>query len=332
MCFEELVLRSQVEEAAFELVQDSLAGPLGLVLVGDVRLGGVEGRLFPFFPRRARHGVDHGNRLHLVAEQLDADCPLLDCRDDLDDVPAHAEVSALELEIVAAVIDVDQAAQDLVPFYPVPHPQGQLLFPELDRRSQAENAGNGRHDNDVPPLEQGGHRPQPQAVDLLVEVDFLLDVGVGSRAIGFRLVVVVVADEVLYRVVGKIPLKLTVELRGKSLVVGNDEGRPVELLDGIGHREGLAASGDPQECLELLSASDPGYQLFYGPGLIARWPVLGNQVESGHALFALPGPRGIASEPPNRRWHLEPQQSHPPTLVRPAPPSLEGLGFTPPKA
>ena len=268
-------------------MQDPLAGPLGLVLVGDVRLGGIEGRLFPLFPCGSGYRVDHRNRLHLVAEQLDADGPFLDRRDDLNDVPAHAEVPALQLEIVAAVVDVDQAPEDLVPLDPVPHPQGQLLLTELDRRAETEDAGNGRHDDDVAPLEQGRHRPQPQAVDLLVEVDLLLDVGVGRRAVRLRLVVVVVADEVLHRVVGEIPLKLPVQLRRKGLVVGYDEGRPAELLDGVGHREGLAASGDPQEGLELLSVGDPGYQLFDGPRLIARGPVLGNQVESGHAMVAL---------------------------------------------
>jgi hypothetical protein len=41
------------------------------------------------------------------------------------------------------------------------------------------------------------------AVDLLVDRGILLDIGVGARHIGFRLVVVVVGDEIFDRVVGK---------------------------------------------------------------------------------------------------------------------------------
>jgi hypothetical protein len=62
------------------------------------------------------------------------------------------------------------------------------------------------------------------AVDLLVDRGFLLDVGVGARNVGFRLVVVVVGDEILDRVVGKERLELSVELGGERLVRREDEG------------------------------------------------------------------------------------------------------------
>ena len=58
-----------------------------------------------------------------------------------------------------------------------------------------------------------------------------LDVGVGARQIGFGLVVVVVADEVLDRVVREELLELAVKLRGQGLVVRHDQRRPVDRLD-----------------------------------------------------------------------------------------------------
>jgi hypothetical protein len=59
----------------------------------------------------------------------------------------------------------------------------------------------------------------------------LLDVGVGARDVGLRLVVVVVGDEVLDRVVGQKLAHLGVELRGQRLVVGDDQRRLLHLLD-----------------------------------------------------------------------------------------------------
>jgi hypothetical protein len=41
------------------------------------------------------------------------------------------------------------------------------------------------------------------AVELLVDVGFLLDIGVGARDVGLGLVIVVVRDEILDRVVGE---------------------------------------------------------------------------------------------------------------------------------
>ena len=58
-----------------------------------------------------------------------------------------------------------------------------------------------------------------QLVDLLVDVGVLFDVGVGAGDVGLRLVVVVVADEVLDGVLGEELLELAVELGGEGLVV-----------------------------------------------------------------------------------------------------------------
>jgi hypothetical protein len=51
-----------------------------------------------------------------------------------------------------------------------------------------------------------------QLVDLLVDVGVLGDVGVGARDVGLRLIVVVVADEVLDGVLGEELAELAVEL------------------------------------------------------------------------------------------------------------------------
>ena len=48
-------------------------------------------------------------------------------------------------------------------------------------------------------------------VDLLVDVGFLLDVGVGARDVGLGLIIVVVGDEVFHRVVGKEVLLIVVD-------------------------------------------------------------------------------------------------------------------------
>jgi hypothetical protein len=51
-----------------------------------------------------------------------------------------------------------------------------------------------------------------QPLDLVVDRRVLLDIGVGRRDVGLGLVVVVIADEVLDRVVRKEPLELVAEL------------------------------------------------------------------------------------------------------------------------
>jgi len=61
-----------------------------------------------------------------------------------------------------------------------------------------------------------------QPVDLVVDRRVFADVQIGLRNVGLRLVVVVVRDEVADRVTGKELAELPIQLRGESLVVGQD--------------------------------------------------------------------------------------------------------------
>ena len=83
--------------------------------------------------------------------------------------------------------------------------------------------------------------------------------------IGFGLVVVVVGDKILDRIIGKKGFKLLVELGGQGFVVGNHQRGPLHLLNHIGHRKGLARTGNPQQHLRfspLQIALQPAF----------RWP------------------------------------------------------------
>jgi hypothetical protein len=58
--------------------------------------------------------IEPGQLVDLVAEQANPEGVLLVRRHDLDDVAAHAESAAAELDVVAFVLDLDQLAQDVV--------------------------------------------------------------------------------------------------------------------------------------------------------------------------------------------------------------------------
>src|SRR4030042_1554220 len=88
-----------------------------------------------------------------------------------------------------------------------------------------------------------------QLVDLLVYIGPLLYVGIGTGDIGFRLVIIVIADKILYSIVGEELFKFSAQLGSQGLVMADDQGGPLHPLDNIGHGAGLAASGNAEECL-----------------------------------------------------------------------------------
>ena len=62
-------------------------------------------------------------------------------------------------------------------------------------RADAVDAGDRGDDDDVVAFEQRLRGGVAHAVDLLVDLGVFLDIGVGARDVGFRLVVIVVADD-----------------------------------------------------------------------------------------------------------------------------------------
>ena len=126
--------------------------------------------------------------------------------------------------------------------------------------------------------------------------EFLLDVGVGARDIGFRLVVVVIRDEILDRVVGKERLELAVELCGQSFVRRKDEGRALRRLDHLGHGEGFSRAGDAEQHLRAVASLHALDQVLDGLRLVAFRLEVGRNDEA-FAAFGFFRARGPVRRP-----------------------------------
>ena len=214
--------------------------------------------------------IERGEAVDFVAEELDAHALFFVRRVDFDDVAADAKRAAPEVVIVPLVLDLDELSQNLIaadslsPFERQQHAVVRLW------RTEAVDARDAGDDDHVATLEErpGGREAHP--VDFVVDRRFLLDVRIGRRHVGFRLVVVVVADEVFDGVVGEKAAEFLIELCGERLVVDHHQGRAVHARDGLRHGEGLAGSGDTEEDLMTVATIQPLGQLGNGAGLIPR--------------------------------------------------------------
>ncbi len=101
----------------------------------------------------------------------------------------------------------------------------------------------------------------------------------GNVSLG--LVVVVVRNEVGNGVVWEKISEFLVELTGEGFVVSDDENRALNLLDDVGHSEGLAAASDAEEDLGLGTVEDAFGELVDGLLLVTGGLVVGFELE-GH--------------------------------------------------
>ena len=232
--------------------------------------GGIDGGVLQDAGHLSGEGVDLADAVDLIAEVLDADGVLGLARgEDLDGVSPYAELGADEVDVVALVVQFHQFSQQVVPGIFLSGAQRDDHALVVDGRTDGVDARDGRHDDDVSALRKAQRGRMTQFVDLIVDGRVLLDIGVCSRHIGLRLVVVVVGDEVLHRVVREHLPEFGAELGRQGLVVRQHERGAIGLRDDVGHGEGLAGAGDAFQRLLLVALLQPLHQSGNGFRLVA---------------------------------------------------------------
>ena len=287
--FEQLTLLPELAEPPLELIQDTLKGPLALVGGHHVVRPGVNRQPVVSPLDLAKERVDLAEGLDLLAPHCDPVSVILIGGEDFDHVAAHPEVSTPEVDVVALVLDLDQPAQDVLAADLLPFLE-QEQHPVIGfGRAKAVNATDARDNQAVAAFEKragGGHA---QLVQLVVDRRLFLDINVACGNVSLRLIIIVVADEVLHRVVGEEVAELVVELRGQGLVMGQHQSGPVHGLDHLGHGESLARARHSEQHLVLLAVLHSAKELLDCHGLVTAGLVVGTQLKvHGPTVYFVP--------------------------------------------
>jgi len=236
--------------------------------------------------------IEFDNLLDLVAEETDPPGHVLIMGGEyLEIVAPHPEIAAREGLIIALILQRHQLADD------IPLIDRLFLLQIEDHRrigldrADAVETGHRCHDDHVIALEQRTGRAVAHPVDRLVYRAFLLDIGVRPRDIGFGLVIVIIRHEIFDRIVREEILELAVKLRRQDLVGGQDQRRPLQLVDDLGHGEGLARPGYAEQHLIALILAHPLDQLPDRIGLVTSGFEIADQLEplSAFRLFRTAG-------------------------------------------
>ena len=156
--------------------------------------------------------------------------------------------------------------------------------------AQAIDSGHRRHHQRIVPLHQGLGGRQAHLFDMLIDRRIFLDKGIRGWHVGFRLVVVVIGNKILYGVVGEELFELAVELCREGFIVGHHDDGALHLLHHLGNGKGLAGAGNPQQGLVQQTVVEPLDQAGNGGGLIPGWlKIRCYRKACRHPLSTLPG-------------------------------------------
>ena len=162
--------------------------------------------------------------------KLDPISFVLIARIDLDHVAAHAKAAALEIDVVAFVLQFDQPLQQGIARDAHPGFEKNQHAVIRIRIAETVNARDARDHDYIASFKQRARRRHAQAIDVFVDDRVLFDVSVRRRNVGFGLVIVVVRNEILDGVFRKERPEFLIKLGRQSLVVRNDKRRAVASL------------------------------------------------------------------------------------------------------
>ena len=268
--FHQFAVGHQLLQALGQLQLDGLHRCQHLVTRGDVVAAGVHGKARNLLLDAPRERVEQLQALDLIIKQLDANGQLgVFCREHVDRVAAHPELATRKIGFVALVLHADELRNHVALAQLVPHAQRHHHAVIALGLANTVDGRHGGHDHHVAPFHQALGATQAHLLDVLIDRAVLLDEQVALRHIGFGLVVVVVADEILHRVLGEELSKLAVQLCRQGLVGRKNDGRAAHAGDDIGHGEGLARASHAQQRLEGFAIPQPLHQLVDGLRLVA---------------------------------------------------------------
>ena len=292
--FEHFALLAEFVHALAHFGGDVDEGGVQFFPAGDEVFGGIDGEALALVEDFAGEGIQGEDAFHFVAEELYADGEFLVGGHNFEGVAPHGEAAPGEVGVVALVLHINELAEEgaAVVFFADLNVGDH--FEVVGRVAEAVDAGDGGDDEGVAPGQQGGGGGQAEFVQFLIDAAVLFDVGVAARDVSFRLVVIVVGDEVLHGVVGEELPELGGQLGGQGFVVGDDDGGALHFLDDVGHSEGFAAAGDAEEGLAVEALADAGGEAAHGGFLVAHHTEIGHELEIRHSsssksLVKIPG-------------------------------------------
>ena len=177
---------------------------------------------------------------HFFIKQLDAQRHVIRLRrEDVNHFTTHTERPALEGLVVTGVLQFRQTTQNIALIDDHADGQVQHHFQIQVRIAQAVNCRHGSHHHHITTLQQRFSRRQTHLLNVFVDRRVFLNKRIGTGNVRFRLIIVVVGDEILHGIVRKELLHFAIQLRCQRFIRCQHHGRTLKIGDNIGNGKRL---------------------------------------------------------------------------------------------
>ncbi len=143
-----------------------------------------------------RQRVNLRDPFHFIPPKLNPVRRLSISRHNLQRIAPHPEDAPPQFQVIPFILNINQVAQNGIPAVHLPSFQFHRHLSPRFRITNTINARNRRHNDNILPAHQVGRRRQPQPVNLFINICFFFDIQVMPGNISFRLVIIIIADEV----------------------------------------------------------------------------------------------------------------------------------------
>ena len=214
-------------------------------------------------------GIDQGNLFDHVSEKVNPQgLGFFVRRKYFNPIAPYSKAAAVEVNIIAFIMHGNQVCQELITTHFCVDRDLQSHAKVILRRAEAKYTGNTGHNDHIRPGEDRTRCRMAQLVDHFVNGSIFLDVCITGGNIRFRLVVVIITDEIFNRVIREKCFEFIVQLGRQGFIGCQDQGRSGHRRDHMGHCEGFTGSGNTQQHMVQMTGLDIVFERLDGAGLI----------------------------------------------------------------
>ncbi len=92
-----------------------------------------------------------------------------------------------------------------------------------------------------------------QIIDFIIYGRIFFNIRIRGRHVGFRLIIIIITDEIFHRIFRKELFEFCIKLSGQRFIGSHHQGRPLHLLDDFGHGKSFTGTGHSQQGLLLVT-------------------------------------------------------------------------------